>query len=185
MLAFIAAAAISSLVGFVYWIPSIRTSGSYLAIVTLILLLLAGEIVLGYTGEEGISAQINYYAPTLIQSYYITLAIAFVGSLALFLLSFSKFGLRLKAMRDDEIAAKAVGINVYFYKLVTLVVSSFLLGVSGASTAFFINHSHFDYTIFAITPNFLGVVISVIGGPSYNFWLNHRIVDSRVYLQTI
>jgi branched-chain amino acid transport system permease protein len=169
VVAFVAAAVISSLTGFIYWIPSIRTSGSYLAIITLILLLLAGEIALGQTGEEGVSAQITYYIPTITQSYYATLGIAFAGSLALFFLSFSKFGLRLKAMRDDEVAAKAVGINVYVYKLVALVLSSFLLGVSGASTAFFINHAHFDYGIFAITSNFLGVVISVIGGPATIF----------------
>ena len=68
--AIIFAAAIASLIGFVYWIPSIRTSGTYLAIITLILLLLVGEIALGRTGEEGISAAINYFAPTLIQAYY-------------------------------------------------------------------------------------------------------------------
>lgn len=169
LISFILASLMAALIGFIYWIPSIRTSGSYLAIVTLILLLLASEIALANTGEDGISAQINYYTPTLIQSYYFSLIIAFVGSLAIFFLSFSKFGLRLKAMRDDEIAAKSVGINVHISKLVTLLVSSFLLGVSGASTALFINHSHFDYTIFAITPNFLGVVISVIGGPATIF----------------
>lgn len=168
-LALLGATLIASLTGFIYWVPSIRTSGAYLAIVTLILLLLAGEIALGYTGEEGISAQITYYAPTLIQSYYVTMGIAFAGSLGLFFLSSSKFGLRLKAMRDDEVAAKAVGINVYLYKLVALILSSSLLGLSGASTAFFINHSHFDFGIFAITTNFLGVVISVIGGPATIF----------------
>jgi branched-chain amino acid transport system permease protein len=169
VLAFVLAALIASLVGFVYWVPSIRTSGTYLAIVTLILLLLAGEIALANTGEDGISAQINYFSPTILQSYYITLAIALAGSLALFLFSYSRFGLRLKAMRDDEVAAKASGINVHFYKLISLVVSSLLLGVSGAATSLFIDHSHFDYTIFAITPNFLGIVISVIGGPATIF----------------
>ncbi len=169
LLAFVLAAAISSLTGFIFWIPSIRTSGGYLAIVTLILLVVAGEIALAYTGDGGISASITYYAPTLIQSYYVTLGIAFVSTLGLFLLSYSRFGLRLKAMRDDEVAAKAVGIDVYLYKLVALVVSSFLLGVSGASAAFFINHSHFDFGIFNITSNFLGIVISVIGGPATIF----------------
>jgi branched-chain amino acid transport system permease protein len=169
LLSFILASLLSALIGFIYWIPSIRTSGSYLAIITLIMLLLAGEIALANTGEDGISASITYFAPTLIQSYYYTLSIAFIGSLAIFFLSFSRFGLRLKAMRDDEVSAKAVGINIHIYKLVTLIISSFLLGVSGAATTLFINHSHFDYTIFAITPNFLGVVISVIGGPATIF----------------
>lgn len=169
LVAFLGAAAIASLTGFLYWIPSIRTSGTYLAIVTLILLLLVGEIALGQTGEEGISAGVTYFTPTLIQSYYATLATVFFGSLLLFFISYSKFGLRLKAMRDDEVAAKAVGINVYLYKLVTLVLSSFFLGISGALTAYFINHGHFDYGIFGITSNFLGIVVSVIGGPATIF----------------
>ena len=168
-IAILAAAATASLTGFVYWIPSIRTSGTYLAIVTLILLLLAGEIALAQTGEEGISAGLNYYTPTLFESYYSSLSIAFLGSLSIFFLSYSRFGLRLKAMRDDETAAKSIGINVYFYKLATLIVSSFFLGISGAATAFFINHTHSDFGIFAITTNFLGIVISVIGGPATIF----------------
>lgn len=169
IVAIIGAAAIASLTGVIYWIPSIRTSGSYLAIVTLVLALLAGEVALGQTGEEGVSAGINYFTPTLIQSYYATLGVAFFGSLLLFIISYSRFGLRLKAIRDDEVAAKAVGINVYLYKLVSMLLSSFFLGISGALTAYFINHGHFDYGIFAITTNFLGIVVSVIGGPATIF----------------
>jgi branched-chain amino acid transport system permease protein len=163
ILALLGGAAIASLTGFVYWIPSIRTSGSYLAIVTLILLLLAGELALSRTTEEGISAGLNYYTPSLMQSYYASVGIAFLGTLIIFLLSYSRFGLRLKAMRDDETAAKSVGINVYFSKLVALVISSFCL------VAFFINHTHADFGVFNITTNFLGIVISVIGGPATIF----------------
>lgn len=169
IVAILGAATIASVTGAIYWIPSIRTSGSYLAIVTLVLLLLAGEAALGQTGEEGISAGINYFTPTLIQSYYATLGVAFFGSLLLFFISYSKFGLRLKAIRDDEVAAKAVGINIYLYKLVSMLLSSFFLGISGALTAYFINHAHFDYGIFAVTTNFLGIVVSVIGGPATIF----------------
>jgi len=169
ILAITISALIASLTGFLYWIPSIRTSGTYLAIVTLILLLLAGEIALGQTGEEGISAGLNYYIPSLLQSYYASLGIAVAASASMFYLSYSRFGLKLKAMRDDEIAAKSVGINVYVYKLVTLIVSSFFLGLSGASTAYFVEHAHFDYGIFGITTNFLAIVISVIGGSATIF----------------
>ncbi|MDA4112281.1 MAG: branched-chain amino acid ABC transporter permease [Thaumarchaeota archaeon] len=169
VVAVLGAAAAASLTGFIYWIPSIRTSGTYLAIVTLILLLLAGEIALANTGEEGISAGLNYYTPSLMQSYYASLGAAFFGTLILFLLSYSRFGLKLKAMRDDETAAKSIGINVYFFKLATLVISSFFLGISGALTAFFINHTHSDFGIFGITTNFLGIVISVIGGTATIF----------------
>jgi branched-chain amino acid transport system permease protein len=167
--AILGASAVACLTGFVYWIPSIRTSGSYLAIVTLILLLLAGELALSNTGEEGISAGLNYYTPSLMQSYYASLGTAFLGSLVLFLLSYSRYGLRLKAMRDDETAAKSVGINVYYSKLGSLVISSFFLGLSGALAAFFINHTHADFGIFGITTNFLGIVISVIGGTATIF----------------
>lgn len=72
-------------------------------------------------------------------------------------------------MRDDETAAKSVGINIYFSKLVALVISSFFLGISGALTAFFINHTHADFGVFGITTNFLGIVISVIGGTATIF----------------
>ena len=120
-------------------------------------------------GEEGISAGLNYYTPTLMQSYYASLGTAFLGSLILFLLSYSRFGLRLKAMRDDETAAKSVGINVYYSKLASLVISSFFLGLSGALAAFFINHTHADFGVFGITTNFLGIVISVIGGTATIF----------------
>ena len=167
--ALLVASGTASLAGFIYWIPALRTSGTYLATVTLILLLLSGELALSLTGEDGFSAGIAYFSPSLIQSYYSTLAIALMGTLVLFFLSYSRFGLRLKAMRDDEVAAKSVGINVYFYKLVALIISSFFLGLSGACSAYFIYHAHFDYTIFSITTNFLGIVIAIIGGPATIF----------------
>lgn len=152
----------SALTGIIIWIPSIRMSGAYLAIVTLVILLLFGDIAVIRTGEEGLSIGINYFSAPLLQSYYLALAISIFGIFALYGLSRTQFGLRARAMKDDEIAAKSISINTLIHKLIILVVSSFFLGLAGAFYALYL--SSVNYAVFSINTNFLGVVISIIGG---------------------
>lgn len=160
--ALIAAGITAALTGVLIWIPSIRMSGAYLAIVTLAILLLFSDIALIYTGEEGIAIGINYFNATLQQSYYYALILSGVGIFTLYMLSGTRFGLEAKAIKDDEVAARAISINIPVHKLVVLIISSFFLGLSGAYYCLYV--SNVNYTIFSINTDFLGVVISILGG---------------------
>ncbi|HZW54836.1 MAG TPA: branched-chain amino acid ABC transporter permease [Nitrososphaerales archaeon] len=156
------AAVIAASTGILIWIPSIRMSGAYLGIVTLAILLLFSDIALIWTGEEGVPIGIHYFNATLQQSYYYALILSGVGMFALYALSGTRFGLQARAMKDDEAAAKSISINIPIYKLASLIVSSFFLGLAGAYYTLYI--SNVNYTIFSINTNFLGVVISILGG---------------------
>lgn len=125
----------AAIFGFIIGLPSLRLKGDYLAIATLAF----GEIVrtifrnqefLG--GSTGLDTEAIAYdtrkAPTLF---------IFVFVLALFMLWVfqnlikSKHGRAITAIRDNEIAAKSMGINVTFYKLFVFIISSFFAGCAG------------------------------------------------------
>lgn len=155
---------IAALTGVVMWVPSIRMTGAYLAIVTIAFLLIASEVALLLTGEEGLSNGISYFRGSIFESYYGALAICISGILILMYLKETSFGLRIRAIRDDEIAAKSVGISTGIHKLMVFLISSFFLGLAGAYYTLY--NSSVNYSIFSFTTNFLGIAIGVIGGPS-------------------
>jgi branched-chain amino acid transport system permease protein len=163
--------------GILMWTPSIRLRGSYLSIVTLAMLLLFQDASFVLTSEEGVSLGFSYYAVPLVTSYYFALAIAGGSSFVLYLLSKSKLGLRLRAIKDDEVAARASSINVEGHKLFVFMLSAFFAGMAGAYYTLY--NSNVNYTIFSVTNDFLPIVITVIGGPGTIFgaWLGSLLVE--------
>jgi branched-chain amino acid transport system permease protein len=161
--ALLIAGTVAAASGILMWIPSVRMTGSYLAIVTLAILLLAGALALVETGQEGYSNGIAYFNVPIYVSYYGALATSIAGISILLFIKNTRFGLRLRAIKDDEVSAKSTAINTAFYKLLVFLISSFFLGLAGAYYTLYI--TSVNYTIFSITTNFLGVVIGVIGGP--------------------
>lgn len=162
-LALVLAAIIAASSGVIMWIPSVRMSGAYLAIVTLAILLLAGDVALVQTGEEGLSNGMTYFAVPIITAYYGALIVSMVGIFVLLFIKGTKFGLRLRAIKDDEVSAKSIAINTMKYKLAVFLASSFFLGLAGAYYSLY--STSVNYGIFSITNNFLGVAVGVIGGP--------------------
>jgi branched-chain amino acid transport system permease protein len=114
--------------GFAVGIPSLRLKGDYLAIVTLgfgeiiRVLILNIPAVGGATGFTDAIPITNFF-------WIFTMAIvtiAIVRNIAV-----STFGHALTAIRDDEIAAEAMGINTTRYKVLAFVISAALAGVAG------------------------------------------------------
>lgn len=116
--------------GFIIGLPALRLKGDYLAIVTLAF----GEIVRTvcknleiFGGAKGLSTM-KYKATSLFVVAFIMVI------LVLFLIQNlirSKHGRAITAIRDNEMAAKAMGINVTFYKLLVFVVAAFFAGIAG------------------------------------------------------
>ena len=128
MLALVAGAVAAAVAGLVVGIPSLRLKGDYLAIVTLgfgeiiRVLLLNIPAVGGATGFTGVPPLANFFwifAMAL-------LTIVIVRNIAT-----STFGRALGAIREDEIAAEAMGIDTTRYKVTSFVISSALAGVAG------------------------------------------------------
>jgi branched-chain amino acid transport system permease protein len=85
--------------------------------------------------------------------YYIALALMLVSTLTAWVIERRRFGVYLTAIREDETAAEALGVNAFKYKMLAMIVSSFLTGLGGTFYAFY---------LFSLQPNTLfGIPLSV------------------------
>jgi len=85
--------------------------------------------------------------------YYIALALMLLATLTAWAIERRRFGVYLVAIREDETAAEASGVNAFRYKMLAMVVSSFLTGLGGTFYAFY---------LFSLQPNTLfGIPLSV------------------------
>ncbi len=85
--------------------------------------------------------------------YYIALALMLVATLTAWAIERRRFGIYLAAIREDEAAAEALGVNAFKYKMLAMIVSSFLTGLGGTFYAFY---------LFSLQPNTLfGIPLSV------------------------
>ncbi len=147
-------AAIGALIGF----PILRLSGDYLAICTLGFAEIVKVVFLNLDlTNRALGLAVPPPGTAVPMPFYVwgiaLLAIVFVAFLqssrfGRALLQSSRFGRALKAIREDEIAAEAMGINLARYKVQSFAVGTFLAGVGGALYAHFmgyINPSDFGF----------------------------------------
>jgi branched-chain amino acid transport system permease protein len=129
-------AAVGALIGF----PILRLTGDYLAICTLGF----AEIVkVTFLNLEITNKALGLTVPSPQTTIPMPVVVWVVVLLAIVLVTFvqnSRFGRALKAIRGDEIAAEAMGINVARYKVQSFAVGTFLAGVGGGLYAHFINY---------------------------------------------
>lgn len=126
--------------------PLFRLKGAYFAIVTVTLVLLLQILVLNFSGLTG--GSFGIYVPTRYYldkhvAFYLALALALASVAMNHLLSKSRVGLAFTCIREDEEAATAVGINLFRYKQLGLVLSSApssLAGMVFALNSGFIDH---------------------------------------------
>jgi branched-chain amino acid transport system permease protein len=124
----VAGAVAAAIAGLVVGVPSLRLKGDYLAIVTLgfgeiiRVIILNIDAVGGATGFTGVTPLTNFFWVFSMAA----LTILIVRNIAT-----STFGRALSAIREDEIAAEAMGIDTTRYKVVAFVISSALAGLAG------------------------------------------------------
>jgi branched-chain amino acid transport system permease protein len=143
-LALIAAGIVTALVGFLVAIPSFKTRGDYLAIVTLAFLMIVKSVFenidaiggpRGLLGMEKLTTLPWVFACTVLALWIMRNFI------------YSKFGRGVLSIREDEIASDLMGVNTRQAKVLTFVVSAFFSGVAGGLYAHllqFINPRSFD-----------------------------------------
>ena len=160
----IVAALFAALVG----LPVLRLKGDYLAIATLGF----AEIIRAFIQWDAIGPLTN--GSNLLKTYP-TLKTAMPGNTLLFtfivvgicialilLLINSTYGRAFKAIRDDEIAAEAMGINLFHHKQMAFIISSFFAGIGGALLAMYQGSLQANGFKSAMTYEILLIV--VIGG---------------------
>jgi branched-chain amino acid transport system permease protein len=130
-----AGAALAMLVGTLVGYLCLRLRGSYLSLATLALPLIAIGLLFAVPelsgGELGVSG-LRRLALTPVGNYYVAAISMLVIVFALWLLADSRFGVVLHAIRDDELAARASGINTPRYKVIVFAVSAAAAGFAGA-----------------------------------------------------
>ncbi len=159
-LASLAAAAAALVVGY----PSLRVRGPAFVIVTLAFsqaLRVAVYIFDRWTGGgQGISLP---PVQSLTQVYFAFASVAVLAVLATLALERSAFGTRLKAIRDDEFAAEAIGIDTQREKLKAFVLSALLPGFCGAVYAWYLSYINPEES-FSLRINVSMIVMVLLGG---------------------
>jgi branched-chain amino acid transport system permease protein len=116
--------------------PTLRLRGAYFGIGTMAVAEVL-RLVMTTTFTKEIYSPPSYWATfTLTKSYYIALAVAIATILVSYIVVHSRLGLTLQAIRDDEDAANASGINPAKYKMIVFIISSFLAGVAGGALSY-------------------------------------------------
>jgi len=177
ILILLAALAIAFIAGVLLGSPTLRLRGDYLAIVTLgfgeIIRIAANNLDALTVGPRGVTSiphpQIHLFGVdlewgTLVDEKYYFLLLVFVALwiVAIRLLDHSRIGRAWVAVREDEVAAAAMGVPVVRMKLAAFVIGASTAGVGGviyAEQANFINPGTFD-----ILNSILILCCVVIGG---------------------
>jgi branched-chain amino acid transport system permease protein len=168
-IAMIGGALMAALFGFLIGLPTLRLRGDYLAIVTLgfgeiirVVMINLPDITGGPAGLKGIPTYTTdfFWRPVLsFALVYLTLALV-----VLFLSNLlnSSHGKAIISVREDEIAANAMGINVFYYKIFAFTISAFIGGLGGALYAPFFGYLSPNMFNFQKSVEFL--IIVVLGG---------------------
>jgi branched-chain amino acid transport system permease protein len=144
-------------------IPTFRLRGAYFAIGTLgvaeVLRITVGNVLPTVAALP--SELIAGY--DVAARYYLALGVAAGCVLAAQLLLRSRLSLGILAVREDEDAAQATGVNALLHKLLALTVSSFFAGLAGGTFAFY-HVSYYPELVFSPLWTFDAVLITFVGG---------------------
>jgi len=126
--ALLAGGLLAAVTGLLVGLPTLRLRGDYLAIVTLGF----GEIIrVVFQNMEKVGAARGYSVMHGYTSFFWTFSMAAVTIYVVTALVHSTYGRGFIAVRDDEVAAEAMGINTTKYKVTAFVVGAFFAGIAG------------------------------------------------------
>ncbi|HET8576316.1 MAG TPA: branched-chain amino acid ABC transporter permease [Methylomirabilota bacterium] len=161
------AAAVGAVVG----IPSLRIKGLYLAIATL-----AGQLIIEWTINHvtwisgGVQASIQVPRPALFgytivtqrEMYFFLLFFVVAALVGTMNLVRSRIGRAFVAIRDHDIAAEIIGIDIFRYKLLAFAISSFYAGVTGVLYTYYLGIANYEQYQIVTSIDYLAMII--IGG---------------------
>jgi len=161
----------AALVGAVVGVPSLRIKGLYLAIATL-----AGQLIIEWTINHvtwisgGAQASIQVPRPRLgglvISSqrgmYFLLMVVVALAVIGAMNLVRSRIGRAFVAIRDHDIAAELIGIDIFRYKLLAFAISSFYAGVTGVLYTYYLGVANYEQFQLVTSIDYLAMII--IGG---------------------
>ena len=149
--------------GFVVGLPALRLKGDYLAIVTLAFCEIV-KTVFQNSSTKSFGGPMGLRTPRFDKDYLFIIIFAFILICLAVMQNFirSKHGRAITAIRDNEIAARATGINVTKYKLSAFILSAAFAGVAGVMYSF--ANSNVAPTVFDYNYSIEILVMVVLGG---------------------
>ena len=155
---------ISAGVGLLVGLACVRLKSWFLAMVTFGFSVIIVTIFIQFDSvfKGMIGFPTSSFLPQVLPFYYGTLAITTASIVAIFWVMSSKWGFAFKAIRENELEAKMIGINTAKYRLLAFIISTFFAGLAGgllAESQLFIQND-----IFSAENSFLPLIMAVIGG---------------------
>jgi len=161
--AFLAGGLAAALLGIVVGVPTFRLRGAYFAIGTLGVAEVL-RITVGNTLPLITTLPVELIAGyDLAARYYLALGLALATTLAAYLLLRSRLSLGILAVREDEDAAQATGVDAVRHKLIALALSSCFAGLAGGVFAFH-QVSYYPEAPFSPQWTFDALLITFVGG---------------------
>jgi len=159
----------AGVIGLIFGIPSVRVKGFYLAITTIaaqfliIWVINHWGITGGFVGIKVPYASIfGFEFRSEASQFYLIMGIA---ALCIYLatnLARTKVGRAFIAIRDNDLAAEVMGVNLFYYKLLAFFIGCFLAGIAGSLLAHWVGFMNAEH--FTLIESILYVGMIIIGG---------------------
>ena len=169
LLALPLAATVSALFGFLLGLPALRLEGPYLTIATLgfglTITQIIGKIEL-FGGRQGLHTPDLIIGPWHLDTdrsfYYLVMAITIIMVVFARNLIKTRVGRAFIAIRDADIAAETMGVNLVYYKTLSFAISAFYAGIAGGLYAFVLRY--IEPEIFSLLMSIMFLAMVVVGG---------------------
>lgn len=162
-ISFLAGGLAAAITALILGYPGLRLKGLYFAIGTLALAeairITVGNILPRVSALPAESLR-GY---SLSSRYYLSFGVLLLTVAVSYYLARSKLGLGMMTVREDEEAARAIGVNVFVHKLSAFVISATLAGLAGGSFAFF-HVSYYPSLPFSPEWTFDALIVAFVGG---------------------
>ena len=165
----LAAGLAAGVFGIVVGFPSLRLKGPYLAIVTMGFGIAVYQVFVNSETLSGgrMGLMVNkltapFDMPDVTFNYYFNFFIALVFTLLSYNIISSYMGRAFIAIRDNDIAAEVLGVNLTRYKLLSFAISSFYTGIQGALYGLFVGY--LEPNMFTFMESITLFVAVIIGG---------------------
>jgi branched-chain amino acid transport system permease protein len=153
------------LAGLIIGIPCLRLRGTYLALTTLAFPIILMGIVFAIPsitgGELGVSG-LSRLSGSRLSDYYVSVVLMLGLCTVMWKITDSNTGIIFHAIREDELAVRAVGINTTRYKLLAFSLSGFFAGISGGLYAHFMRIA--GPSTLEVSMSFTVVIWAIFGG---------------------
>lgn len=160
----------TGIIGFLLGIPILRLKGFYIAMATLAFGVVVSEVILQWSsltgGDDGFSVPTARIAGFAFDSdyklYYLIIPITLMMTILAKNLVNGYIGRAFIALRESEVAAQTIGIDLARYKTIAFAVSAFYTGVAGGLFAYLITYLSPDAFTIELSVDFIAMI--VIGG---------------------